>query len=178
MKYFIDIVFKLVFMSLIVTINCHADTSMSIQSIKVVSDIQKAKEFSLLDLEEDLRDFKEFKGKVVAVNFWATWCPPCREELPSMQDTFLEYKDDDFTILGINVGEQWETVASFLSSYDIDFPILLDNESEVMMNWQAYGLPTTFIVNRNGEITHRIDGGRDWNDSEFRSQLRSILNNQ
>ncbi len=159
-------------------VNCYAETSKSKQSIKPVASTQNPKEFSLLDLDENLREFKEFEGKVIAVNFWATWCPPCREELPSMQDTFLEYKDQGFTILGVNVGEEWDNVASFLSSYNIDFPILLDQNSDVMMDWQAYGLPTTFIISRDGKITHRIDGGRDWNDSAFRSQLQEILISQ
>ena len=178
LKYQIELILKIVFLLFLFTVNSVADAPVSKQSIKPVSQIKKANEFTLLNIEEELEEFKAYQGKVVAVNFWATWCPPCREELPSMQDTFLDYEDQEFTILGVNVGENWETVASFLSDYDIDFPILLDDESEVMMDWQAYGLPTTFIVNRNGEITHRIDGGRDWNHPEFRSQLQNILKNQ
>ena len=150
-------------------------SSESKNTIKQLSERIATPNFELNDLDDSSRTLDEFDGKVIAVNFWATWCPPCREELPSMQATYEEFKDDGFIILGINVGEDWGVVASFLDALEIDFPILLDLESNTMNEWGGYGLPTTFIVDRSGSITHRIDGGRNWGDPLFRNQLIEII---
>jgi len=150
-------------------------SSGSKNTIKQLTESIISPNFELNDLEDSSRTLDEFDGKVIAVNFWATWCPPCREELPSMQATYEEFKDDGFIILGINVGEDWGVVASFLDALEIDFPILLDLESNTMNEWGGYGLPTTFIVDRSGSITHRIDGGRNWGDPLFRNQLIEII---
>ncbi len=120
----------------------------------------------------------EYRGKVVLLNVWATWCPPCRTELPSMQRTFKALQDKGFMILGVNVGEKWDTVAPFLEDFSLTYPILLDKDSSAMAEWGIMGLPTTFIVDRQGRVTHRIVGGRDWDDPAFRARLTAIIDQQ
>lgn len=145
------------------------------QTIKELDEKIQLPNFELNDLDDETRSLSDFKGKVVAVNFWASWCGPCREELQSMEHTYSQYKDDDFVVVAVNVGEDWDTVASFISAYTINFPLLLDPEANVMTEWGAYGLPTTYILNKEGYVTHRIDGGRDWDDKNFRERLESII---
>lgn len=147
------------------------------QTIKSFDGVQQAPELALQDLDGKLRQLSDFRGKVVAVNFWATWCPPCREELPSMQRTYEAYRERNFEILGVNVGENWDTVAPFLEDFALGYPILLDTDSSAMAKWGIMGLPTTFILDRQGRITHRITGGRDWDDPAFRRDLEQILEN-
>jgi len=131
--------------------------------------------FKLRDLDDKWVTLADMKGKTVIINFWATWCPPCRRELPSMQRTYAKYKDRGLVILGINVGESWYTIAPFLSPFNIQFPILLDTDSSVMNTWKAVGLPTSYVINKEGVVTHRITGGRDWDDPVFRQDLENIL---
>jgi peroxiredoxin len=145
------------------------------QTIQALADARPAPDFALHDLDDKLRKLSDFRGHVVAVNFWATWCPPCREELPSMQRTYEAHHDKGFEILGVNVGENWDTVAPFLENFSLTYPIVLDTDSAAMAEWGIMGLPTTFILDRDGRITHRITGGRDWDDPGFRSNLEAII---
>lgn len=145
------------------------------QTIDAVKVIKPAPNFSLTDTNDKVRKLSDYRGHVVAVNFWATWCPPCRKELPSMQKTYKALKKTGFRIIGVNVGEKWDTVASFLSNLSLTYPIVLDKDSSAMQKWHIIGLPTTFIVDKEGRIIYRITGGRDWNDPAFRKKLKMII---
>lgn len=92
-----------------------------------------------------------------------------------MENVYRAYQDQGFTILGVNVGEDWDTVAPFLEGFSLTFPILLDKDSSAMARWGIMGLPTTFILDKDGRVTHRITGGRDWNDPGFRKSLEEII---
>lgn len=147
-------------------------------TIRPTQNASKAPELALKNLDGGETSLAGQRGKVVAVNFWATWCPPCREELPSMQNTYEAFKEDGFEILAVNVGENWETIAPFLENFSVSFPVLLDQDSEAIGQWKVLGLPTTFLVDENGTITHRINGGRDWDDPQFRKELEAIIKSQ
>lgn len=144
-------------------------------SIRALKNIAPAPLFELVDLNNNKVKLKDYRGKVVAVNFWATWCPPCRKELPSMQHTYAAYKDKGFEILGVNVGEDWDTVALFLGNFSLTYPILFDTDSKIIEQWKVLGLPSTFIIDKKGNITHRINGGRDWDNPKFREALLKII---
>ncbi|MEJ2362425.1 MAG: TlpA disulfide reductase family protein [Gammaproteobacteria bacterium] len=145
------------------------------QTIDAVRVIKRAPNFSLHDTNDKVRKLSDFRGHVVAVNFWATWCPPCRKELPSMQKTYKALKKTGFRIVGVNVGEKWDTVATFLDNFSLSYPIVLDTDSTAMQKWHIVGLPTTFIVDKQGRIIYRITGGRNWNDPAFRKKLEMII---
>jgi len=134
-----------------------------------------AHKFRLKDLDDKVIQLSDFSGKTVIINFWATWCPPCRRELPSMQDTFEAFKGKNLVILAINVGEDWETIAPFIAPYKLEFPILLDKDSSVLTQWKAIGLPSSFVINGKGIVTHRFTGGRNWDDPVFRADLEKII---
>lgn len=145
------------------------------QTIDPVSAVKPAPDFSLRDTDNKVRKLSDYRGHVVAVNFWATWCPPCRKELPSMQETYKALKKTGFRIIGVNVGENWDTVASFLANLSLTYPIVLDTDSSAMEKWNIIGLPTTFIVDKKGRIIYKIAGGRNWNDPAFRKKLKKII---
>mgnify|MGYP003573528879 CR=1 FL=1 len=113
-----------------------------------------AHNFSLPDLDGQQVMLEDFRGKPVVINFWATWCPPCRIEMPEFQRTFEEHQEDNLVILAVNVAEQPEDVRSFF--YDemgYTYTPLLDEESQVAEAYGAIGLPSTFFVNAEGEVT-------------------------
>ena len=126
---------------------------------------KKAPDFTLKDMQGNEVSLSDYKGKVVLVNFWATWCPPCIEEMPSMEKLYKKLGSADFVILAINIEpDAHEIVEEFLAKRSYTYPILLDGESKVQQLYGAYRLPETVIVNRQGEIVNRIVGGRDWMD--------------
>ena len=92
-----------------------------------------------------------------------------------MQDTYEAFKGKNLVILGINVGEDWETIAPFIAPYKLAFPILMDTDSSELTRWKAIGLPSSFVINGKGMVTHRFTGGRNWDDPIFRADLQKIL---
>ena len=134
-----------------------------------------APDFTLTDLENRKVSLKDFQGKVVFLNFWATWCPPCRYEMPSMERLYKEFKDKGLVILAINLKEGREKVKSFMVSERLTFPALLDSSGEVAQRYGVRGVPTTFLVNGKGEIVGKALGARDWSNNEGRGLMRKLL---
>lgn len=145
------------------------------QPMMPVAGAPRAPDFALPDLAGKRHKLSDYRGKLVVVNFWATWCPPCREELPSMQRVFKQLKDKNFVILGVEVGEEWDTVQPFVDQFAVKYPILLDNNSAVSREWKIIGLPATYFVDPQGRITHAIHGSRDWDDARLRLQIMKLL---
>lgn len=145
-----------------------------------LADKPMAREFSLKDLDGRSWRLSELRGKVVLINFWATWCPPCRKELPSMERLWQMLKKEDFVVLAVNVGEDADTIFAFSGTLEPapSFPILLDRDSAVLRNWPVKGLPTTFVVDRAGRIAYRAVGGREFDSPELVGQLRVLLHNE
>jgi thiol-disulfide isomerase/thioredoxin len=108
----------------------------------------------------------DFKGQVVLLNFWATWCPPCVKEMPSMQRLRDRFKDQGFEVVAIAAGEDQETVTAFLPKLDtqLTFPILIDSEGTAFTDLKLRGLPMSYLVNRQGEVALTIMGGKEWDD--------------
>ena len=131
-----------------------------------------AKEFELRDLDGNMHKLSDYKGKTVIVNFWATWCPPCRAEIPSMQRAWKILKDKNVMMLAVHVGGNEDKIWAFLTDFGIDFPVLIDGNSKVSRSWPMMGLPTTFIVDPQGKTALRAIGGREWDDPAL---IKSIL---
>ncbi len=147
------------------------------QSLTVVVDRPEARDFTLKDMDGKNWRLSELRGKVVLINFWATWCPPCRRELPSLERLWRRLGNESFVVLAINVGEDADTVFAFTGLLEPapTFPILLDRDSAVLGNWPVKGLPTTFVVDKKGRIVYRAVGGREFDAPELVGQLRSLL---
>ena len=145
------------------------------QTLPAAKQPAPAPEFELPDLDDAMHKLSDYRGKVVVLNFWATWCPPCRYEMPSMQRGAEKTQAEDIVFLGVNVGEDADTVFTFLADYPVEFPLLLDQDAKVIEQYPVTGLPTTYIIDPHGRITHRAVGGREWDDDELLNSLRGLL---
>lgn len=122
---------------------------------------QLAPDFALTDLQGNTVRLSDFKGKKVLVNFWATWCPPCRVEMPHMQKFYEDYQSKDVVILGVNLTpteENPDNVQAFVKEQQLTFPIVLDKEGDVMQTYQVVAYPTTFLLDSDGVIREKFQG--------------------
>lgn len=129
-------------------------------------------ELRLVDIDEQPATLESYKGKVILLNFWATWCPPCIKEMPSMQRLREHFQDQPFEVVAVNVGETPTTVSSFLLELDTEltFPILLDQGAESFGTLGLRGLPMTLLLDKEGNVLEKILGGREW-DSPYSLEI-------
>ncbi|MBE7552608.1 MAG: redoxin domain-containing protein [Anaerolineales bacterium] len=120
----------------------------------IVQPGQPAPDFSLPALNGETVRLSDLKGQVVLVNLWATWCPPCKAEMPTIDAFYRAHQEAGFTALMANVQEDWGTVRAFIEMNGFTFPVLLDSQGELMRRYGVRGLPTTFIVDRSGQVRH------------------------
>ncbi len=144
------------------------------QSLTRLSDPKPAPDFTLLDMDGEKHQLSDYKGSPVIINFWATWCPPCRAEMPSMERAWNKIKDQGIAMLAINVGEDEDTIFRFLGDYPANFTILLDQSGIISEQWPLKGLPTTFIVSHDGKIVYQAIGGREWDDKKLLDLIRQL----
>ena len=111
-----------------------------------------APELTLTTLDGKEESLADYEGQVVLVNLWATWCPPCKAELPVLEQFYKDHKDDGFVIIGIDFGEPEATVASFVNASDLTYPIWIDEGSESGMAFSSYSLPASFVIDRDGTV--------------------------
>lgn len=132
---------------------------------------------ALNDLDGHKIDLAKLRGKVVIVNFWATWCPPCRREFPSMERLRQKLANKPLVLLAVNEGEGVDTIEQFTSMLDLQpqFPILLDLEGDAMAFWPVRGLPTTFIIDKRGRMAYRAIGGREFDHPEVIQLIERLI---
>ena len=138
---------------LILTTNVNADNEN--QTLPKLAEPFIAPDFILKGEDGNTYRLKDYRGKVVILNFWATWCPPCREEMPSMERAWHQIKDKGIVMLGINVGEDADTIFEFTGQYPMTFPLPMDINGEVVEQYPIRGLPTTYIIDPAGMATLR-----------------------
>jgi len=126
----------------------------------------------LKDADDKVVDLARYKGRVVLINFWATWCPPCRKEFPSLGRVRKLFKPGEFEVLAVNVGEDPDSVFPFTGI--TDFPVMFDRDSKALGAWSVRGLPTTFLVDRQGRLAYRATGGREFDDPEIVDLIRTL----
>jgi len=114
--------------------------------------------FTLESLDGTNVSLGDYKGSVVLVNFWATWCPPCQKEIPALEAAYRANKDKGFVILGVDVGESRQAVEAYAASKNITYPVLLDEEDQWMSRYGAMGLPMSVIIDREGRILQKHMG--------------------
>lgn len=134
-----------------------------------------APDFTLKDLQGNRISLRDLRGKVIFLNFWATWCPPCRLEMPTMEELHKEFGSQGLVILAVNHREDAEEIKPFYGQHQLTFTALLDEEGKVFDLYSAWSLPTTFLINRSGEIVGRVVGYRDWHSEQARSFFRQLL---
>ncbi len=131
-------------------------------------------DLSLADLSGQTRSLDELAGKVVLVNFWASWCTPCIQEMPSLKRLTKEMGDESFAIISVNVGEAKRRVQANVKRLDISFPVLLDKDKAVFHSWGASVLPTAYLLDRNGQIRFRAHGELEWDRVDVIEVVRKL----
>lgn len=166
-----------IFLSLLNGVAARADISPMIVKVAAVPQVGSlAPDVSLKTLQGKKVALSDYRGKVVLLNFWATWCPPCRAEMPSMERLSRIFPKTDFAMLAVNVepdGDQ--TVPAFLKRWPHSFPVLLDTEGKAQNAYQVFRFPETFIIGREGIIFNHVIGAREWDDSKVVEYLRFLL---
>ncbi|MBD1378662.1 thiol-disulfide oxidoreductase ResA [Metabacillus arenae] len=123
-----------------------------------VKEGSKAPDFVLTDLDGEKHQLSDLKGKGVFLNFWGTWCEPCKREMPYMARQYDHYKNQGVEILAVNVGESNLAVSNFMEQYQLNFPVVMDKDRQVLNAYGVKPLPTTFLINKNGEVIKVITG--------------------
>lgn len=127
---------------------------------------EQAKDFSLPDQTGKVYSLAGHKGSVVLIRFWADWCPNCKEEMPRIDGVYRNLKDKGFVVLGVNVKQGEEAVSAFVKEYKISFPTPMDKDATVAKIYGVVGLPTTFIVDKDGNIREKVMGDMTREDVE------------
>ena len=126
-----------------------------------------APDFSFSDLNGKKVGLSDYKGKMVLVNIWATWCPPCREEMPSMQKLYEKFKGESFEILAVSIDATGrKAVAPFVQKLNLTFRVLLDPKGKIQGLYRITGVPESFIVDREGILVNKVIGPMDWSSPE------------
>ncbi len=144
------------------------------KGMTAMPDRPPAPELGMRDLDGVNHTLAGHRGKVLIVNFWATWCPPCREEMPSMERAWQGVRDEGVVLLAINVGETEEQIRNFTGKYPVTFPLLLDEDGSETRRWPVQGLPTTYVVDAEGRLVFRAIGARDWDDPALLDQVMGL----
>lgn len=135
-----------------------------------------APDFTLKDVDGKTHRLSDYRGKVVMINFWATWCPPCRFELPSMQRAYEKLKEQGVEFLAVNLGEDADTIFTFTADYPVTFPLLMDIDSSVSDKYPVVGLPTSYFVAPDGRLVSRAIGSREWDEKEMLEKILELKN--
>lgn len=130
--------------------------------------------FSLPDLSGKAVSLSDYKGKVILLNFWASWCPPCRAEMPSLQKLSNSLKDKKFVVLAVGLDQDQEQIRSFINSERYAFKVLLDPESRAARIYNVTLYPTSFILDKKGVIKHKVVGATDWTDVKVVKELKKL----
>ncbi|NJD57537.1 MAG: TlpA family protein disulfide reductase [Nitrospirae bacterium] len=138
-------------------------------------DNSKAPDFALKDLQGRSHSLSALKGKVVLLNFWATWCPPCKAEMPSMNKLYNDIKTRGFEIIAVSADNSPSAIREFLSKNRLDFPVLFDETKSVTRLYHVFSMPTTFLIDRNGGIVEKFYGEEDWTDPVIRKKIEKLL---
>lgn len=176
-KLFINTVLQVVMFTFLVT-----GTSLAEEIAPLTHNLTKLKKsiiapnLRLQNMDEEIIDIKDLKGKVVVVNFWATWCPPCRREMASLERLYQATKNKNVELLAVNVGEDVDTVFPFMGNVtpSPNFPILFDTDGKAMKQWKVRGLPTTYIVSPTGMIVYRAVGGREFDHKNIQQAVINL----
>ena len=132
-------------------------------------------DFTLPLLNGENVTLSQLKGKVVFLNFWATWCGPCRAEMPSMEAVYQKFKDREFEILAVNLGESKNKVSTFMNQNKLTFPAALDEKQITGSYYNVRAIPTTYIIGKHGMIIARLVGSIDWNTPKVIAAIEAAL---
>ncbi len=142
--------------------------------LRVISEPQGSPELALKDDAGRLHRIADYRGRPVIVNFWASWCSPCREEMPSLQATKRAFSEEGLMVLAVSLDGSWDAMAEALKGYESDFVALLDEDGQTAARWGAVAVPTAFVLDRAGRIRLKVIGGYDWEAPELREHIERL----
>ena len=136
----------------------------------------KKADFNLERLDGTILNAEDLNGSYILVNLWATWCKPCVKEIPSLNNLHKKFNNNEnFHVIAINVGQSKEVIKDFISKNGpIDFTILVDERME-LVNWNVEAIPTTFLIDDEGNMLYRTEGEKDWSSQEFTLFINSVI---
>lgn len=129
----------------------------------------------LKDLNGNSHNLSDYRGRVVLVNFWATWCPPCRAEMPSMERLQQKLAHKPFTVLAVDMGESEAAVRAFLKEIPVSFPILMDKDGAALKRWKVFAFPTSYVVDAQGRIRYALFGALEWDQPDPLRKITELL---
>jgi peroxiredoxin len=149
----------------------------SVRSTRQIQVGFPAPNFAFPDLNGQQVSLSEHRGKVVIINIWATWCPPCRQEMPSMQKLYERFKGENFNILAVSIDSTGrEAVAPFVQTMNLTFPVLLDSKEDIRTLYGLTGVPESFIIDKEGIVDQKIIGPIDWATPQAFQFFEDLIN--
>ncbi|MEJ2696606.1 MAG: redoxin domain-containing protein [Candidatus Sulfobium sp.] len=136
---------------------------------------QEAADFSLKDLGGKTITLSSLKGKVVILNFWATWCPSCVSEMPSLNTLYKEMKSRGLEVIAVSTDRSASSVGDFKDTHGLAFPVVMDEDREVTRLYHVFSLPTSFLINKKGIIVEKFYGEYDWTEQEMKEKIEKLF---
>jgi peroxiredoxin len=175
-KFYLKSLFLILFLLVLHSSAGGINTLLLKAEIQPVKGNQMAPNFSLEDLSGKKANLKQYRGKVVFLNFWATWCGPCKEEMPSMEALYQKFKERGFVFLTISVDyEEKKKVKEFIDKHRYTFPVLIDPKCLALDLYEVKGIPTTILIDKKGRMVGRAIGPKDWKHPEIISILNQLI---
>ena len=130
---------------------------------------------ALKDIAGNLHKLEDYRGRVILVNFWASWCPPCRAEMPSMERLKEKLAGKPFTILAVDMGETPDVVSAYIKTVHTDFAVLLDSDGHTLKNWKVFAFPTSYVIDATGKIRYALFGSTEWDEADTLQKISDLL---
>jgi len=130
---------------------------------------------ALTDLDGKPHTLKDYRGKVVVMNFWATWCGPCVKEMPAFEKLAKRMSGERFALLAVNFGEKADRIVPFMEKIGVDIPVLLDPDMKTSKAWVKKGLPTTYVIDADQNIRYQVLGIMEWDAPQVEARIRKLL---
>ena len=135
-----------------------------------------APQFSLKNLKGNYDGPAHYRGQVVILNFWATWCAPCRVEMPSFENLYRRYRSQGLTVLAVSIDKGLESaIHAFIEKHGLSFPVLLDTDGKAEKLYPSFTIPFTYVIDRSGRIVTRVDGAKNWESKDTFEAIEFLL---
>ncbi len=134
-----------------------------------------APDFALKTPDGENARLSEYRGEVVMINFWASWCAPCRQEMPLLEELYVQYQPLGFTILGVNVEQDSSKALAMLEDIPVSFPIMLDTQSTVSKLYNVVAMPTSILIDRDGNMRYLHHGYKPGYEEQYQQQVRELI---
>lgn len=151
-------------------------TALSVSwSVNALTVGQPAPDFTLKNMQGENQRLAEQKGQIIVLNFWASWCGPCRKEMPALQALQDKYSDLGVAVWGVNVEQENQAGRDFISEIKVDFPIFFDDSNSISANYQVEAMPTTVLIDRNGDVRYVFKGYRTGYEKKYAKAIKKLI---